>query len=126
MTPSTTAWPPTIKSLSGVTLKSLGGSRRLGCRFLTIAPVKPVDAPSRVHQLLFAGEKRMASRTDFHVEIAFSGGPRFERLATCASNSNLVIIGVNSWLHFSRSLSTAYKSAINPKCQTEYDTDGSD
>ena len=43
----------------------------LGRRLFPIAFVEPINAPGGIDQLLLAGEKWMASRTDFHVQVAF-------------------------------------------------------
>jgi hypothetical protein len=48
------------------------GSAFRGSLF-AVALVETIDASSRVHQLLLAGKKRMASRADFNVQITFLG-----------------------------------------------------
>ena len=50
---------------------------RRSCRFrrglFPIAFVEAIDASRSINQLLFAGEKRVASRADFNVQIALFG-----------------------------------------------------
>src|SRR4051812_3376846 len=85
----------------GILLLRLGGFRCFhsfgGLRVLLL---KTFDAPRSVHQLLLAGEKRMAIRTDFHAHHrAFESRARLKRMAAGAVNFNFVIIGVNSSFH---------------------------
>src|SRR5580692_4372921 len=40
---------------------------------LGVLPAEPLHAPSSVNQPLLAGKERMASRTDFHVNVALVG-----------------------------------------------------
>jgi len=51
----------------------LSGCCRFGSGFLAIALVEAIDASSGIDQLLFTGEERMASRTNFDVQITFLG-----------------------------------------------------
>jgi len=45
-----------------------------GCsRGLTVPTIESIDAPRGINQLLLAREKRMASGTNFHVQIALFG-----------------------------------------------------
>src|ERR1700730_5190298 len=69
--------------------------------FLPIAFVKAIHASCRIDQLLFAGEKRMACRTDFNMQVALFGGMCLKRFAAGARHGDLVILGVNSWFHYS-------------------------
>ena len=77
----------------------LCGCCRFGSGFLSIALVEAIDASRGIDQLLFAGEERVACRTDFDVQIAFLGRASFERLATSATNGNFDVFWVNSWFH---------------------------
>jgi hypothetical protein len=76
----------------------------IGCRLLAVAHVKAIDAPCRVDQLLLAREKRMASRADFHVQIALFGRTGLEALTARAGHCDLVVLGMNSWFHYSQFL----------------------
>ena len=108
MTPSITAWPPTIRSRSGVLIgfSNVGentnagdGSRSLCdragsagvqeliwlmCRgrglggFLAVTLIEAIDASCGIDEFLFAREERVASRTDFDVQITFLGGASLE------------------------------------------------
>ena len=60
---------------------------------------KAVDATSGVDQLLFAGEERVAARTDFDADVAFVGGACFERVLTRTNNVHLIVGGVDSSFH---------------------------
>ena len=77
----------------------LCGCCRIGSGFLSIALVEAIDASSGIDQLLFAGEERMAGRTDFDVQIAFLGRASFEGLAASAGYGNFDVFWVNSWFH---------------------------
>ena len=77
----------------------LCGCCRIGSGFLAIALVEAIDASSGIDQLLFAGKERMASRTNFDVQITFLSRASFEGLATSAGNGNIDVFGVNSWFH---------------------------
>jgi hypothetical protein len=77
--------------------KLLCGRFRSG--FFAIALVEAIDASGGIDQLLFAGEERMASRTNFDVQIAFLGGASLECLAASAANVNFDVFRVNSWFH---------------------------
>jgi len=79
----------------------LGSGCAFGCGFLAIALVEAIDASRGIDQLLLAGKERVASGTNFDVQVTFLGGASFERLATRASNGNFVIFGMNSWFHVS-------------------------
>ena len=83
-----------------VTTVLLGARGALGCWFLAIALIKAIDASRRIDQLLFSGKERMASRTDFHVQVALFGRARLKRLAAGAGNGDLNVFGVNSWFHY--------------------------
>jgi hypothetical protein len=67
---------------------------------LAIATIESIDAPSGINQLLLAGEKRMASGTNFYVQIALFGRTRLKIFATGTSNGDLVIFRMNSRFHF--------------------------
>ena len=77
----------------------LCGCCRIGSGFLAIALVEAIDASSGIDQLLFAGEERMASRTNFDMQIAFLGRASLEGLAASAGNGNIDVFWVNSWFH---------------------------
>jgi hypothetical protein len=59
-----------------------------------------LDASGGVDQLLFASEKGMAIRADFHSQrVALDGRTRRESVAARAMHSNSVIVGVNTGFH---------------------------
>ncbi len=68
---------------------------------LAKAFVKAIYAASGVDQFLLPREKRMASRADFHVQVALFCRARLESFATRTSDSDFVICGMNFWLHYS-------------------------
>ena len=72
-----------------------------GCRFLAVTLIEAIDASGGIDQLLFAGKERVASRTDFYVQVTFAGGAGFEDLAARAGNGYFVVFGMNSWFHSS-------------------------
>jgi hypothetical protein len=76
-------------------LSFLSGARGFG------APVtagKFLDAPSRIHELLFAGEKGMTSSANTDLNIAARGAGVIHRTA-CTHNIGLVILWMNTGLH---------------------------
>jgi hypothetical protein len=64
-----------------------------------VLAAEALNAAGRIHNLLLAGEKRMATRADFHVDIAFMRGTGGKNVAACALHAQFVICWVNSWLH---------------------------
>ena len=77
----------------------LGSCCAFGGGFLAIALVEAIDASSGIDQLLLSGEERMASRTNFDVQIAFLGRASLEGLAASAANGYFDVFRVNSWFH---------------------------
>ena len=84
-----------------INLNLLCGCCRIGSGFLSIALVEAIDASRSIDQLLFAGEERVASRTNFDVQIAFLGRASLECLAASAANVDFDVFWVNSWFHLS-------------------------
>ena len=74
-----------------------------GSGFLAIALVEAIDASRGVDQLLLTGKKRVASRTNFDVQVTFAGGASLETLAARATDGNLDVFWVTSWFHFNSS-----------------------
>jgi hypothetical protein len=59
-----------------------------------------LDAPGGVDKLLFAGEKGMTTRANFHPQrVAFYGRTRRESVPAGAMHGNSVIVGMNSGFH---------------------------
>jgi len=77
-----------------------GGAFGFGCGFLAVTLVKAIDASRGIDKLLFTRKERVASRTDFDVQVIFLGRASFEGLAASARNSYFGVFGVNSWFHF--------------------------
>ncbi len=67
--------------------------------FLAVTLVEAIDASSGIDELLFTREERVASRTDFDVQVTFFGGASFKRLAARATDGYFNVFGVNSWFH---------------------------
>ncbi len=82
----------------------LWGSCGLGGRFFAIALVEAIDASCGIDQLLLAGKERVASGTNFNVQVTFLGGASLERLAARAGDGDINVFWVNSWFHFDYSL----------------------
>jgi hypothetical protein len=59
---------------------------------------KFLDAPGRIHELLFAGEKGMTSSANTDLNIAAGGAGVINRTA-CAHNIGLVILWMNTGFH---------------------------
>jgi len=85
----------------------LSGGRTFGCGFLAVALVEPIHASRGVDQLLLTGKKRVASRADFDVQVAFFGRASLKGLAASAANGNFYVFRMNSWFHVVLSLEAA-------------------
>src|SRR2546423_4417006 len=83
-------------------VRALDARGRLRGRFrlLTVALVKAVNSARRVHKLLLAREERVALRADFDVYVALLRRARLERVAAGAVNRDVVVVRMNSLLHF--------------------------
>ena len=77
----------------------LGSGCAVGGGFLAIALVEANDASCGIDQLLLAGKERVASGTNFDVQVTFLGGASLERLAARAGDGNINVFWVNSWFH---------------------------
>ena len=77
----------------------LGSGCAFGGGFLAIALVEAIDASGGIDQLLLAGTERVASGTNFNVQVTFLGGASFEGLAARAGDGDLDVFWVNSWFH---------------------------
>ena len=77
----------------------LCGSCAFGSGFLAIALVEAIDASCGVDQLLLAGKERVASRTNFDVQVTFLGRASLEGLAARAGDGDINVFWVNSWFH---------------------------
>jgi hypothetical protein len=58
-----------------------------------------LDTPCRINNLLLAGIKRMAGRTDFHMQILVHGRAGGKLVATTAGNLNFIIAGMDIGFH---------------------------
>ena len=56
----------------------LCGGSVFGCWFLTVTLVEAIDTSCGIDQLLFAGKERVASRTDFYVQVIFASRARLK------------------------------------------------
>src|SRR6185503_12803423 len=94
-----------------------------GSGFLTVTLVKAIDASCGIDQLLFTRKERVASRTDFDVQVTLLGGASLECLAARTADGDFNVFGMNSWFHFL--LVTLYWSlsigGSRPRFQTRYD-----
>ena len=77
----------------------LGSGCAFSGRFLAVALVEAIDASCGIDQLLLAGKERVASGTNFDVQVTFFGRARLERLAARAGDGNINVFWVNSWFH---------------------------
>ena len=93
----------------------LCGSRGLGGWFLAIALVETIDASRGIDQLLLPGKERVASRTDFHVQVALLGGASLERLTASATDCYFDVFWMNSWFHYSLCLPVRPRAALTNK-----------
>ena len=68
------------------------------CLRAAVSASKFLDAPGRIHELLFAGEKWMTSSTNTDLNIAARGAGVIHRTA-CAHHIGLVILWMNTGFH---------------------------
>jgi hypothetical protein len=66
---------------------------------LRVFAAETLNAAGRVHQLLLAGEKRVAAGADFYVDVAFMRRTSHKRVAACALHAYLVVVRMDSCLH---------------------------
>jgi hypothetical protein len=79
----------------------LRGRLRLG-----VLAAEALDAACRIHQLLFAGEERMARRANFKVDVTFVGRARYEVVSARTDHPDFLIVWMNTLLwHVSKNLS---------------------
>src|SRR6266849_10115103 len=83
-----------------------------GRRLLAIAPVESIHAAGGIDQLLLARKERMAGRTDFHVQLAFTRRTRFESLAAGAGHCYLIVFRMNSGFQFFLTLYSCHLVAV--------------
>src|SRR5690349_12916184 len=77
----------------------LGSSCAFGGGFLAVALVEAIDSSCGIDQLLLAGKERVASRTNFDVQVTFLGRASLEGLAARAGDGDINVFWVNSWFH---------------------------
>src|SRR4030066_2143025 len=58
-----------------------------------------VDTAAAVHDLLLAGEKRVAKRADFDAQILAEGGAGDKAVATGAGHFDFFVLGMNAFFH---------------------------
>ena len=68
-------------------------------RCLPVLSAEALDAAGSIDQLLLASKKRVATRANFYVDVAFVRGTRGETVPTRAVHAYFVICGMNSCLH---------------------------
>src|SRR6185295_2174710 len=74
------------------------GRRRARPALDAVLAVEPLDPTGRVHQLLLAGEERMARRADLDVD-GRDRGARLDDMAAGADDRRLVVPRMNTFLH---------------------------
>jgi hypothetical protein len=77
----------------------LGSGCAFGGWFFAVALVEAIDASGGIDQLLLAGKERVASRTNFDVQVTFLGRASLESLAARAGDVNFNVFWVYSWFH---------------------------
>ena len=75
------------------------GSGIIGRWFLAITFVEAINASCGIDQLLFSGKERMASGTDFDVQVTFASRAGLECFAARAGDRDFSVFGVDSWFH---------------------------
>jgi hypothetical protein len=69
---------PGYAGIQGLFWLMLCGGSVFGCWFLAVTLVEAIDTSCGIDQLLFAGKERVASRTDFYVQVIFASRARLE------------------------------------------------
>src|SRR5262249_51639019 len=70
----------------------------LRCRLPLVFPLEALHATGRIHELLLAGEERMALRADFHPDVRF-GRARLDDLPARAGDRRVHVFRMNAHLH---------------------------
>ena len=68
--------------------------------FFAVTLVEAIDASCGIDEFLFTREERVASRTDFDVQVTFLRRAGLERLAARAGDGYFNVFWMNSWFHF--------------------------
>ena len=76
----------------------LSRGRGLG-GFFAVTLVEAIDASCGIDELLFTCKERVASRTNFDVQVTLLGGASLECFAARAGDGYFDVFGVNSWFH---------------------------
>src|SRR5262249_17722731 len=117
---SASSRPPAPPALRCTDARSLGGAAfvsglglgRLlgrGCRLALVLLPEPLHATLGVHQLVLAGEERVAGRADLHVERA-AGAAGLDDVAAGTGDARGRVDRVKVGLH------GAYASSVGPPC----------
>ena len=67
--------------------------------FFAVTLVEAIDASCGIDELLFARKERVASRTDFDVQVTFLRGAGLECFAARTCDVYFDVFGVNSRFH---------------------------
>ena len=78
--------------------RNLGFLARASCLGAAVTTSKFLDASRRIHELLFAGEKRMTSGANTDLNIIMCRAGMIHR-STCAYHVGLVILWMNTAFH---------------------------
>src|SRR5579872_823367 len=79
--------------------KSSNRTLGLGCFFLGVLPAETLHAAGGVHELLLAGEERMAIGADFYVDVTLVSRARSKVVAARAHDADFVVSGMNGCFH---------------------------
>ena len=77
----------------------------MDCRLLLrgfgfgVLAAESLHSSGRVHQLLLAGKERMATRTDFYVDVAPMRRSSGKAVAACAHDAHFVVSGMDGCFH---------------------------
>jgi hypothetical protein len=72
---------------------------------LGVLAAEALDPARGIHQLLFTGEKRVATGADFHVDVALVGGAGSKGATARAMHVDFVVCRMNGCFHgFSKAL----------------------
>jgi len=66
---------------------------------LGVFAAEALNAASRIHKLLLAGEKGMTRRANFNADVAFVCGTGNECVSAGAMHADLAVMGMNGCFH---------------------------
>ena len=73
----------------------------LGCSFKTASEL--INASAGINELLLTREERMALRADVETDVSAFSGTGYKGFSACANYLGLLVIRMDSFLHYTNS-----------------------